>query len=52
MNGRVCAPEAAEIAAAINALAADRRRLPDMGAAGFERAKHITWTAVIDALLA
>jgi glycosyltransferase involved in cell wall biosynthesis len=52
VNGRVCAPEAAEIAAAINALAADRRRLPDMGAAGFERAKHITWTAVIDALLA
>jgi glycosyltransferase involved in cell wall biosynthesis len=52
VNGRVCAPEAAEIAAAINGLAADRRRLPEMGAAGFERAKHITWTAVIDALLA
>jgi glycosyltransferase involved in cell wall biosynthesis len=52
VNGRVCAPDAESIAAAINGLAADRRSLPELGAAGFERAKHITWTAVIDALLA
>lgn len=52
VNGHVCPPEAEALADAINRLAADRARLPELGSEGFERVRGITWDAVIDRLLA
>jgi glycosyltransferase involved in cell wall biosynthesis len=51
VNGFVVAPEAAPIAAAINALAADRRRAAALGDAGYTRARAITWDGVIEKLV-
>jgi glycosyltransferase involved in cell wall biosynthesis len=51
VNGRVCAPDPAEIARAINGLHAGRARAASMGAAGRERARAITWDGVIERLV-
>ncbi len=51
VNGFVCAPEPEDIARAINALAADRRKAASLGAAGRERALGITWDGVIEKLV-
>jgi glycosyltransferase involved in cell wall biosynthesis len=50
-NGFACAPAPAEIAAAINRLAADRRLAKTMGDAGYDVARRITWDGVIERLL-
>jgi glycosyltransferase involved in cell wall biosynthesis len=50
VNGFVCAPNAGELAAAINRLAADRPRAAAMGAAGYDVAAGITWDGVIEKL--
>ena len=50
-NGFVCAPEPDEIAGAINRLAGDRSRAASLGAAGFDRARTITWDGVIEQLV-
>jgi glycosyltransferase involved in cell wall biosynthesis len=52
VNGIVCAAAPEPIAAAVNRLAADRRRAGEMGDAGFERASAITWDGVIERLVA
>jgi glycosyltransferase involved in cell wall biosynthesis len=52
INGFVCAPDADEIASAINRLAADRGRAATMGDAGREVAVSITWDGVIERLIA
>ena len=39
------------LAAAINALASDRRRAAALGDAGYERARTVTWDGVIEKLL-
>jgi glycosyltransferase involved in cell wall biosynthesis len=51
-NGFVCEPRPEPIAAAINALAADRRRAAAFGDAGHGVAAAITWDGVIEKLLA
>ena len=51
VNGFVCAPEPEAVAAAVNRLAADRACAAELGRAGFERARSITWDAVINKLL-
>lgn len=51
VNGFVRPPEPEAFAAAINALAADRRKAASMGDAGYERAKTITWDGVIEKLV-
>jgi len=50
-NGFVRAPEPAAFAEAINALARDRVRAASMGAAGYDRARTITWDGVIEKLV-
>lgn len=52
VNGFVCAPDAEELAAALNRIAANRPMAAQFGDAGFARARTITWSAVIDRLLA
>lgn len=51
VSGRVCPPEPEAFADAINDLARDRRRAADLGDAGYERARGITWDGVIEKLL-
>ena len=51
LNGYSVAPEPEAIAAAINALARDRRRAAAMGDAGYDRARAITWDGVIEKLV-
>lgn len=51
VNGWVCAPHPAELAAAVNRLDDDRPRAAAMGDAGYDRAKTITWDGVIEALV-
>ncbi|PYR94839.1 MAG: glycosyl transferase family 1 [Acidobacteria bacterium] len=51
VNGFVSPPEPAPIAAAINALASDRRRAAALGDAGYTRARQITWDGVIEKLV-
>ena len=51
VNGFVRAPEPDAFAAAVNALAADRRRAASMGDAGCDRARTITWDGVIEKLV-
>jgi glycosyltransferase involved in cell wall biosynthesis len=51
VNGRVCDPEPGAFADAVNALAANRRRAAEMGDAGYERARTITWDGVIEKLV-
>lgn len=50
VNGYVCAPEPAELAAAINRLVADRAKAAAMGSAGRDAATAITWDGVIEKL--
>jgi glycosyltransferase involved in cell wall biosynthesis len=52
INGFVCAPDAGELASAINRLASDRARAASMGDAGYEVARRITWDGVIEKLVA
>lgn len=52
VNGFVCAPDAEEIAAAINCLADDRPRAASMGDAGHDAAANVTWDGVIEKLTA
>jgi glycosyltransferase involved in cell wall biosynthesis len=50
-NGRVTAPDPAALGEAIADLAADRRRAGALGDAGCARARTVTWTGVIEALV-
>lgn len=52
VNGGVCPPDAEAIADAIARLDADRRRAASFGEAGYERARLITWTGVVEKLVA
>jgi len=51
VNGFVREPEPDAFAEAINALARDRRRTASLGAAGYDRARTITWDGVIEKLV-
>ena len=51
VNGLVCESEPEPLAASINRVAADRSLAPSLGAAGFERARQVTWDGVIDKLV-
>ena len=51
VNGVVCAPEPEAVASAFNQLAADRRLAASLGDAGYERARHVSWDAVIATLV-
>jgi glycosyltransferase involved in cell wall biosynthesis len=51
VNGLVVAPEPAAIGDAIARLAADRRAAAALGAAGYERARAITWRGVVERLV-
>jgi len=51
VNGVVCEPTPEAIGAAVNTLINDRQRAARLGQAGFERARTITWTGVIDKLV-
>ncbi len=51
VNGRVCEPTAEAVGSAINDLAADRPHAAELGSAGFERARDITWDGVIEKLV-
>lgn len=50
-NGAVCEAADEALGAAVNALAADRGRAAVLGAAGFERARRITWDGVVEQLV-
>jgi glycosyltransferase involved in cell wall biosynthesis len=50
VSGLVCEPDAEAFAAAFNALG-DRARARALGAAGYERARGITWDGVIETLV-
>jgi glycosyltransferase involved in cell wall biosynthesis len=51
VNGLVCAPDPAQLARAIDSLAADPARAERLGRAGRPRVADITWAKVVDALL-
>jgi glycosyltransferase involved in cell wall biosynthesis len=51
VTGFVCDPTPDAIATAVNRLAADRAFAARLGAAGFERARTITWEGVIEKLV-
>jgi len=51
VNGFVCEPDPAAIGEAIGRLHDDRSRAASLGDAGYERARHITWTGVIERLV-
>ena len=51
LNGLVCDPTPEAIGAAVNSLINDRQRATRLGQAGFERARTITWTGVIEKLV-
>lgn len=51
VNGAVCPPDPEAIGAALNRLAADRRKAAALGSAGYERARAITWDGVIEKLV-
>jgi glycosyltransferase involved in cell wall biosynthesis len=50
-SGLVCEPEAEALGAAMTRLHTDRARAAAMGDAGFECARAVTWTGVIDQLV-
>lgn len=52
VNGFVCDPQPEALGAAIQALASDRRRARQLGEAGLQRARGITWDSVIEHLVA
>lgn len=51
VNGCVVEPTAEALASAINRLAADARLAGSLGDAGYERARQVTWTGVVEQLL-
>jgi glycosyltransferase involved in cell wall biosynthesis len=51
VNGWLCEPQPAALAAAINAALDDRRRTARMGDAGHDLASTITWDGVIEKLV-
>jgi glycosyltransferase involved in cell wall biosynthesis len=51
VNGRVCDPEPAAFADAINALASDRAKAASLGEAGRTRARGVTWDGVVQTLI-
>ena len=51
VNGYVCPPEAAAIGDAYARLHADRAGAAALGAAGYDRARGISWTGVIERLV-
>ena len=51
VNGMVCEPTPEAVGSALSDLAADRSRAASLGAAGFERARQITWDGVIERLV-
>lgn len=51
VNGFVCPPEPQAFAAAINELAANRRKAKALGDAGYDRAVQVTWDGVIEKLV-
>jgi glycosyltransferase involved in cell wall biosynthesis len=52
VNGFVCPPDPAQIASAINTLAANKTRAAALGDAGHAAASAITWDGVIEKLIA
>ena len=50
VNGAVCEPRPDALAVAINAYASAPRRAAEHGAAGYERARLVTWDGVIEKL--
>lgn len=50
-NGFVCAPDPEAIGAAMARLAADRQLAARLGAAGYARARAVTWDGVVERLL-
>jgi glycosyltransferase involved in cell wall biosynthesis len=51
VNGLVCESEPEAIATHINRVAADRSLASSLGAAGFERARQVTWDGVVEKLV-
>ena len=51
VNGSVVAPEAGAVASAIRRLDEDRGHAAALGDAGYERARLITWSGVIEKLV-
>jgi glycosyltransferase involved in cell wall biosynthesis len=51
VNGYVCPPDALAIGEAIARLHANRAQARAFGEAGYERARTITWTGVIEKLV-
>lgn len=51
VNGFSCAPDPAALGRAMARLDADRRLAASMGDAGYDRARTITWTGVIERLV-
>ncbi len=51
VNGYSCAPDPAAMGAVMAQLDGDRRLAAALGDAGFERAREITWTGVIERLV-
>ncbi len=51
VNGFVCAPDAAQLGAAIARLAANRETAARLGQSGSTRARAVTWEGVVDQLL-
>jgi glycosyltransferase involved in cell wall biosynthesis len=52
VNGWVARPEPEALGAAIARLSGDRAQAAAFGAAGYERARTITWDGVVDRLIA
>ena len=51
VNGLVAEPQAIAVAEAVNRLGADTRLAARLGEAGYERARGITWDAVVERLV-
>jgi glycosyltransferase involved in cell wall biosynthesis len=51
LNGSVCDPEPEALAAAFARLSEDRSRAAAQGDAGYERARLVTWTGVVERLV-
>jgi glycosyltransferase involved in cell wall biosynthesis len=51
VNGYVCEANPEAIATAVNRLAENRARAAELGRAGYERARLITWDTVVDTLV-
>lgn len=51
VNGFVCDPDPAAVAAAFGRLHADRTRARSLGDAGYDRARLVTWDGVIEKLV-